>query len=117
MPITIVNKVPDLAERERINVQIEKVLDSSPINWHIRILPAQGNDEVEVRANAHGQDFSQTFHGIDGQLPDSIREFIQGARTSAEQVAKVGEAATSRDAILTAFQLLSGASAGIESWI
>ena len=48
MPVTILNKVADLREREELNLVVEESLDSSAIIWNVRILPAADIDNIEI---------------------------------------------------------------------
>jgi hypothetical protein len=117
MPVTIVNKLPDAVERERINQEVESLLDGTPDIWHVRILPAQENDDVEVRANCHRREFSKTFSGQDGQLSGAIRQFIEASLAAVEHTEQSGQSSSPKQSILNEFRLLSGKSEGIESWI
>jgi hypothetical protein len=117
MPVTIVNKIPDLAEREELNLAVEELLDSTDLIWNVRILPAADSDNLEIRAYALGQSFSITLTGTDGNLREAAQVFIRRAQASIRDAQHSGAETGLKDGLLKKFELLSGISAGIESWI
>jgi hypothetical protein len=117
MPVTIVNKVPDLREREDLNLTIEELLDSSPVSWNVRVLPEANSDNIAVRAHADSQTFMTRILGASGNSREVLRNFIHKAVADVEEAGRSGQATTPKKTILKKFQLLSGTPAGIESWI
>ena len=80
MPVTILNKVADLREREELNLVVEESLDSSAIIWNVRILPAADIDNIEIRAYALGQTFTTSFARADGDRRETVQYFIRRAQ-------------------------------------
>jgi hypothetical protein len=117
MPVTILNKLPNLVERDEMNLAVEEMLDSSEIAWNVSIQPSAKSGALEVRAYALNQTFSTMLSGRDGTKGAVLKEFIRDARSAIERAQKSGANVNWKDALLEEFKLLSGSSPGIESWI